>query len=384
MQFVENATDGVKIAVEISGSGRPLVIVHGSLSSSADWAAVAEYLGDRYTVYRMDRRGHGQSGDAPDYSFGREVEDVATVMNLAGKDAVLFGHSFGGALALEYAATSQPAALVVYEPGVRLDHLIGGDGIAPVEAAPSDGDLDLTLELGMLNFNGDDPASVAAVRASAAWPPLVSFVDTWPREIRGLDQMDVSDEHLGAVTSPTIAIRGTSSPEWLKLTTARVAETLPAGRLFDLPGQGHVAMVTAPRLLADVVIRALSADEASTDAPSMSTRILQADTSWNGTKYTEYPDGVPELTVVRYSIPPHSSLPWHEHRAPNTAYVISGSITLTSAEGNTRNFTAGDAFAESVGNEHRGYTESEGAEIVCTYAGAAGVPLSIPTGRTIA
>jgi quercetin dioxygenase-like cupin family protein len=64
--------------------------------------------------------------------------------------------------------------------------------------------------------------------------------------------------------------------------------------------------------------------------------------------------------------------------------VISGAITLTSTDGDTHTFTAGDAFAESVGNEHRGYTTSEGAEIVCTYAGAAGVPLSTPTGRPLA
>jgi pimeloyl-ACP methyl ester carboxylesterase/quercetin dioxygenase-like cupin family protein len=383
MQFVENPTDGVRIAVDITGAGRPLVIVHGSLSSSADWARVAAELGGAFTIYRMDRRGHGQSDDGADYAFDREVEDVAAVMHLAGKDAVLFGHSFGGALALEYATTTPPAALVVYEPGVRLHDLIGGDGIAPVEAALRAGNPDLALELGMLNFNGDSPDAVAAARASAGWAPLVSAVGTWPREIRGLDQMDISDEHLGTISSPTIALRGTSSPEWLKLTTARVADILPTGRLLDLPGQGHVAMATAPRLLADIIIRALSTHETPSDSPSMSTRILQADTSWNGTEYTQYPAGVPQLTVVRYSIPPHSSLPWHEHSAPNTAFIISGAITLTTVEGTTQTFTAGDAFAESVGNEHRGYTTAEGAEIVCTYAGAAGVPLSTPTGRLL-
>jgi len=39
---------------------------------------------------------------------------------------------------------------------------------------------------------------------------------------------------------------------------------------------------------------------------------------------------------------------------------------------------AGEAFAESVGDVHRGYTTDEPAEIVVVYAGSAGIPLSIP------
>lgn len=121
----------------------------------------------------------------------------------------------------------------------------------------------------------------------------------------------------------------------------------------------------------------------SSSALPVSVQVLQSDTSWNGTPYVSYPQGVPQLTVVRYSIPAHSSLPWHEHHMPNTAFVMSGHIVLTSIEGVTHVFHAGDAFAESVGNEHRGYTEDEAVEIVCTYAGARDEPLSVPTGRPI-
>lgn len=116
---------------------------------------------------------------------------------------------------------------------------------------------------------------------------------------------------------------------------------------------------------------------------SRAVQVLRSDTSWNGRRYERYPAGVPQLTVVRYSLPAHTSLPWHEHPVPNTAFVLSGSIVLTSIEGVTQVFRAGDAFAESVGNEHRGHTEDEAAEIVCTYAGVEGLPLSVPTGRAV-
>lgn len=108
--------------------------------------------------------------------------------------------------------------------------------------------------------------------------------------------------------------------------------------------------------------------------------VLKTGMSWNGKPYDRYPDGRPQLTVLRFSIPPHSALPWHTHPMPNAAYIISGAITLEErATGRTHTFVAGEAFGESVDDVHRGYTQDQAAEIVCTYAGVADMPVSIPT-----
>ena len=107
--------------------------------------------------------------------------------------------------------------------------------------------------------------------------------------------------------------------------------------------------------------------------------VLIAGTAWDGAAYSSYPDASPQLTVLRFSIPPHSSLPWHRHVVPNAAFLIEGELTLEDREsGATRVFGAGEAFGESVGNVHRGVTGQRGAEVVVTYAGAPGIPLSIP------
>ncbi len=120
------------------------------------------------------------------------------------------------------------------------------------------------------------------------------------------------------------------------------------------------------------------ASEATEDNSQVySVQIVRSDRSWNGKPYERYPDGRPVLTVMRFSIPPHSSLPWHTHPMPNTAYVISGQFTVEEqATGRKRIVRAGEAFAESVEDIHRGYTDDEPVEIVCTYAGAEGLPLS--------
>lgn len=113
-------------------------------------------------------------------------------------------------------------------------------------------------------------------------------------------------------------------------------------------------------------------------SPVRSAEVLNSDTAWNGKPYDRYPEGRPLLSVIRFNIPAHSSLPWHTHPMPNAAYVISGHFTVEErATGRKRVVKAGEAFAESVDDVHRGYTDDEPVEIVCTYAGVEGLPLSV-------
>lgn len=250
--------------------------------------------------------------------------------------------------------------------------------------AVESGDNDAAIKIGSRRVVGLSEDEIEAARHSPQWQQQQSLAATWPRELACLDTLDVRPSVFADITVPTLLLRGTESPKWLRETTARTAQMIPETELGELAGQGHGATETAPQLLADKIREFVDRTrEAKRSTEPITDIKLQADKSWNGSEYRSYPPGAVELTVVRYSIPPHSSLPWHTHIAPNTAFVMSGSLTLLNIDGVTHTFHAGDAFAESVGDEHRGYTEDEGAEVVCTYAGAAGVPLSIPTGRAL-
>ena len=110
----------------------------------------------------------------------------------------------------------------------------------------------------------------------------------------------------------------------------------------------------------------------------VSETLMQASEAWNGTPYTAYPGGKPQLTVMKMHIPAHASLPWHSHSMPNIAYILSGSLTIEDREsGETHQVKAGEALNEAVGDIHRGYTTDEPAELVIVYAGAEGLPLSV-------
>jgi len=108
-------------------------------------------------------------------------------------------------------------------------------------------------------------------------------------------------------------------------------------------------------------------------------RVLQSGTAWNGQPYTKYPEGKPSISVMRMSLPAHSELPWHIHAMPNTAYVLSGQLTIEDKEtGATCCVKAGEAVNETVNSAHRGYTTEQATELVIFYAGVEGQELSEP------
>jgi quercetin dioxygenase-like cupin family protein len=107
--------------------------------------------------------------------------------------------------------------------------------------------------------------------------------------------------------------------------------------------------------------------------------VITATTSWNGTAYTRYPTGQPQLTTIRLTLAPHTVLPWHTHPFPNSVYVLSGTLTLRDRDdGKTLVVHQGQAVGESVDVVHRGESGNEPTVLLVTYAGTPGVPTSTP------
>lgn len=112
--------DGVKLAYEEAGEGDPMLFVHGWTCDRSHFdEQVAHYAGGHRCV-AVDLRGHGES-DAPeqDYTIEGFADDVAWVCDQLGvADAVLVGHSMGGAIVLAMAATwpDLARAVVMLDP----------------------------------------------------------------------------------------------------------------------------------------------------------------------------------------------------------------------------------------------------------------------------
>ncbi|MGA2399703.1 MAG: cupin domain-containing protein [Steroidobacteraceae bacterium] len=85
------------------------------------------------------------------------------------------------------------------------------------------------------------------------------------------------------------------------------------------------------------------------------------------------------LTTLKVTLAAHTSLRWHYHPMPSAVYVLSGTLTLHDrASGKTLVVHQGQAVGESVDDVHRGEAGDEPAVLLITYAGAPGVPTSVP------
>ena len=99
------ASDGVKLATHVEGSGPPLYALHGGpMNDHRTFGGYLDPSGEYRTLHLLDQRGCGDSGEAPadTYTLARLAEDVQD-RRLGHERIDLFGHSYGGLIALRYA-----------------------------------------------------------------------------------------------------------------------------------------------------------------------------------------------------------------------------------------------------------------------------------------
>src|SRR6516162_7172482 len=123
MQHV-TSKDGTIIAYEKSGQGPALIIVCGVLGDHQQHTGLARLLAEHFTVYNIDRRGHGKSGFTAPYAVEREIEDIDALITEAGGSAFVYGSSGTGVLCMYAAAAGlspKMKKLAVWEPPYILE-----------------------------------------------------------------------------------------------------------------------------------------------------------------------------------------------------------------------------------------------------------------------
>jgi pimeloyl-ACP methyl ester carboxylesterase len=233
------SADGTPIAVDRSGNGPPLVVVVGAFCDRSTTRPLAALLESSYTVYAYDRRGRGDSGDAETYAVEREVEDLDAVVAKTGVAPYVYGHSSGGALALEAAARGlNMRKIAVYEPpyagddprlpgfGDKLDDLVrsGRRG----EAAES-----------FLALAGAPPEVIEHIKASPGWDGMVALAHTLSRDIALANGGAVPVDRIATVGAPTLAMAGGESYGWAHDAARTIASTIPGAQARIVKGQQH-------------------------------------------------------------------------------------------------------------------------------------------------
>jgi pimeloyl-ACP methyl ester carboxylesterase len=245
MQHV-TSKDGTIIAYEQSGQGPALVVVGGVLGDHHQQAGLAALLAEHFTVYNIDRRGHGESRFTAPYAVEREVEDLDALITEAGGSAFVYGTSGPGVLCMEAAArglSPKMKKLAVWEPPYILEGTrppVPQDYMEQLAQMLREGRRGDMIELFFTKAIGMPAEFVAPMRQSPFWAAQEAFAPTLVYEavLMGNGDFKLPKERLAKATVPTLVIDGGTTP-WLSHAADAVAQVLPNAQRYTIAGQPH-------------------------------------------------------------------------------------------------------------------------------------------------
>ncbi len=248
------SNDGTLIAYERSGTGPALVLVHGTTADHTRWGRILPMLEQTFTVYAVDRRGRGQSGDSAAYALEREYEDIAAVVSSIPGPVNLLGHSYGALISLEAALrVTNLTRLILYEPAIPAGMPTYPPGArAKIQALLDAGDREGVLLAFYRDVVGIPEDQIALLRKDPSWAARLEAAHTIPREFADEDYT-FEPSRFKNLDVPTLLLQGENSPNYLKAATEAVHAALSGSRIVVMPGQQHIAMSTAPELFVRLV-----------------------------------------------------------------------------------------------------------------------------------
>ncbi|GAA3575299.1 alpha/beta hydrolase [Amycolatopsis ultiminotia] len=262
MTATVTSADGTPIAFDTYGTGSPVLLVGGAVNDRTAVAAVAGMLGDAgFRAVAFDRRGRGDSGDAPVYTVEREIDDLATLIEAVGGSAALFGHSSGAILSLEAAARGLPITRVAaYEPPFIVGDerpRPGDDLVERLSTLVTDGDRDGAVELFLTEGTGASAQVVESMRSAPVWEWFVGLAHTLPYDLTVCGRGNhLPADRLAAITAPVLSLSGGAGEAWMTASAQAVADAVVHGRHEVVPGQDH-GVLGAPESLREPLTKFL-------------------------------------------------------------------------------------------------------------------------------
>lgn len=123
----------------------------------------------------------------------------------------------------------------------------------------------------------------------------------------------------------------------------------------------------------------MSTDSELENTGIISEKLAETSYAWDGSALPAYPTGRPVVSIYKYIFPPHTVTNPHLHEVINCGVVLSGTLTIVTSDGTSRDFHAGEAIVETDGEIHHGENRGEvDTVIIMFYAGDGSIPLSIP------
>jgi pimeloyl-ACP methyl ester carboxylesterase len=241
------------IAYGRTGSGPPLVLVHGITENHHSWDPLVPGLAERFDVVAVDLRGHGESATVAPFDVGTLAEDLTELTARLGlQRPYLIGHSLGGVVVSAMADTVDPAGVINVDQPLELSGF--HTGLAP--AAPlirgTTEEFDGFVAGLFGSLYGPLPAAEQDRLRALGRPDQEVVNGIWEVVIDGpVAELDaLMDAILGGITAPYLSLHGTDAgPDYAAWLTTRC----PTATVEVWPDHGHYPHLLDPeRFLARV------------------------------------------------------------------------------------------------------------------------------------
>lgn len=238
---------GIQMYYEVSGSGDPLVVLHGAYMNIPSMGDIIPKLAEGHRVYALELQGHGRTTDIDrPITYPNLADDVAAFMDAVGLEkADVFGYSMGAAAGLQLAIRHPEKVDQLVAASVAYD----AEGWQPAfaEFIPQ-----MTVEMFLSMPFAEEYRKLAA--NPDGFPALVEKLIALEHE-----PMAWADD-VAEMTTPVLIITGDADVATLEHSVAMfrllggggmgdMGQPLPASRLAVMPATSHTAVINQPDLL---------------------------------------------------------------------------------------------------------------------------------------
>ena len=239
--------NGMQMYYEVSGTGDPLVVLHGAYMNIPSMGAIIPRLARTHRVYAVELQGHGRTTDIDrPITYPSLADDVASFMDSVRLPrADVFGYSMGAIVGLQLAIRHPAKVNKLVAASVAYD--LEGWQPAFREFIPQ-----MTVEMIVTMPFAEDYRKLAP--NPEGFPELA-------RKLIALEKEPMAwEEQVKTIKTPVLIITGDADVATLEHSVALfrllgggimgdMGKPLPASRLAVLPATSHTAIITQPDLL---------------------------------------------------------------------------------------------------------------------------------------
>jgi pimeloyl-ACP methyl ester carboxylesterase len=239
--------NGMQMYYEVSGTGDPLVVLHGAYMNIPSMGAIIPRLAATHKVYAIEFQGHGRTTDIDrPITYPNLADDVAAFMDKVGlAQADVFGYSMGAAAGLQLAIRHPQKVRKLVAASVAYD--VRGWQPAFLAFIPQ-----MNVEMFL------------SLPFAADYRKLAPNPDGFPALVAKLIQLEKEpmawEADVTALRTPVLIITGDADVATLEHSVAMfrllggggmgdMGQPLPASRLAVLPATSHTAVITQADLL---------------------------------------------------------------------------------------------------------------------------------------